>query len=130
MNGEVTEALLLPWWKIVIYIATIAIAIVSIRVTVKFDWNAWADRREENKQAAARLAAARSCKHGWTLYPSSPYSRCGICMAVIDTALLLTAMESSTQPKPLILAAQHGVMLKPGKSIVVTNYIGRRDSED
>lgn len=38
--------------------------------------------------------------------------------------------DASMQPKPLILATRHGVMLKPGKSIVVTDYIGRRGSED
>ena len=129
MDSEVAEALLLPWWKIVIYVIIVAIAVVSIRITVKFDWNAWAERREKNKQSAALVAAAKSCKHGWTLYPSSPYSRCGICMAVIDTALLMTAMNASTQPKPLILATQHGVVLTPGKSIVVTNYIGRSDPD-
>ena len=47
MEGEFLETLFLPWWKGLVYIFALTLSIAAIRVTVKFDLNAWLKRRDE-----------------------------------------------------------------------------------
>ena len=39
MESSIAEAVLLPWWKIVIYIVSLVLAVITIKVTVTFNLN-------------------------------------------------------------------------------------------
>ena len=41
MDNSIVGALILPWWKMILYILALALAIVTVRISVKFDVNAW-----------------------------------------------------------------------------------------
>lgn len=124
METSVAEALLLPWWKIVIYILVAAIGIVTIRIGVKFDINTWLKERKEAKILKDREKASMQCQHLWTLYPNSPYSRCDKCLILISTSILNFAKMYSN-PKPVISGIASGFLMKPGTNELVTSdYIG------
>ena len=127
METSIVEALLLPWWKILLYIVITTIGIITIRITVKFDINTWLQERKEAKALEDRDKASRKCQHLWTLYTHSPYSRCDKCLVLISTSILNFAREHSNT-KPLISGIANGIVMTPGKNeIVIDNYIGARD---
>ena len=127
MENSVVEALILPWWKIPVYIVTVTLGIITIRISVKFDMNTWLEARRESKELRGREKASRKCPHIWTLYPTSPYSRCDNCLILISTSILALA-RSSLGPKPAISGQLPGIFMKPGKNEMVTSdYMGARD---
>ena len=130
MESSIAEAVLLPWWKIVIYIASLVLAVITIKVTITFDLNVWLKERKEAKELREREKASRKCAHIWTLYPNNPYSRCDRCLILISTSILLTA-RAVLEPKPVISGELHGIIMKPGKNEMVTSdYVGARDQLD
>ena len=127
METSIAEAVLLPWWKPVVYIVVATLGIIAIRISVKFDVNAWLKDRKEAKELKDREKASRKCQHIWTLYPNNPYSRCDNCLILISTSILLFARAYS-ETKPVISGELHGIMMKPGRNEMVTsNYVGTRD---
>ncbi len=130
MDSSLAETLFVPWWKVILYGLAIAISIVAIRVSIKFDLNEWLNRRREGRLLKERHKIVDQCRHGWTLYPSSPFSTCNGCQAWISTPILLTARQLG-DVKPMILAEYQGAVLRskggPKGPIVVNDYIGRRD---
>ena len=124
MESEFLEALFLPWWKGLVYIFALTLSVVAIRVTIKLDLNAWLKRRDVAKRLATMKKLAETCRHAWTLYPSSPFSRCTLCQAWISTSILLVAREIMDEG-PIILAEQQGVVATPQEGhIVVDSYMG------
>ena len=122
METAVLEALFLPWWKIVLYIGALAVAIITIRFTISFNINFWLESRRAAKAIKERRKRARSCRHFWTLYHSSQYSRCNRCAAFIATTTLL-AFESD--PLVLIAGDNWGDRINPGqRSILVEDPRG------
>lgn len=125
MEGEFLEALFLPWWKGLVYIFAITLSIVTIRVTIKLDLNAWLKRRDEAKRLAERKESVITCRHAWTLYSISPFSQCSFCQAWISTPILLAARQLLTEDEPLILAENPtAVVTLPKGGFVVDNYRG------
>ena len=41
MESSIAEAVLVPWWKIVIYMASLVLAVITIKVTITFNLNEW-----------------------------------------------------------------------------------------
>ena len=126
MENSLIEALLLPWWKPVIYMVTVTLGAITFKISVKFDINTWLKERKESKELRDREKASRKCSHIWTLYTHSPYSRCDKCLILISSSILnLARVYSST--KPLISGIANGVLMKPGtKEIVTSDYIGSK----
>lgn len=126
-NGEFNcGSRLLPWWKIVIYMASFVLAVITIKVTITFNLNDWLRGRKEAKDLKERGKVIGECPHVWTLYADNPYSRCDLCLVLISTSLLLVAIERG-DPLPLISGELRGMIMKPGrKEIVTRNYIGAK----
>ena len=55
MESSIAEAVLLPWWKIVIYIVSLVLAVITIKVTVTFNLNDWLRGRKEAKEPLNKL---------------------------------------------------------------------------
>ena len=124
METSVLEIILIPWWKFPIYIATATIGIIAIRISIKFDVNAWLKVRKESKELNDREKASIKCLHIWTLYTDSPHSRCDKCLVLISTSILFFA-RAYLDPKPVISGQIIGMMIKPGQNELQTsNYIG------
>ena len=124
MDGNFLETLFLPWWKGLVYIFALTLSVVAIRVTIRFDLNAWLKRRDSAKRFAAIMKHAKTCRHAWTLYPSSPFSPCAKCQAWISTSILVVARQFG-EVKPIILAERPRVVANPQKGEVFTDsYIG------
>ena len=127
MDTSTVETILSAWWQICAIILALAIAIITIRITVKFDINAWMKARREAKAQKERRKKAENCLHAWTLYTHNPVSRCGKCMVLIDTAILLSA-KTYLNPKPVILAeAPFMTMTTAAGELVTSDYIGHGD---
>ena len=125
MDAEVIKALLLPWWKVPVYILSIAVAVTTIRIGIKFDVNDWMATRRSHKILQDNMKAVKSCCHAWTLYHSSQYSVCNSCMALIATSTLLAAFHSGGNYRPIIFGERHGVSINTRKgSIVVSDWGG------
>ena len=125
MDSAVLEAILLPWWKLVIYMATVTLGIIAVRISIKFDVNKWLKTRNEAKRIKDREKASRNCKHIWTLYTNSPYSRCDNCLVLISTSILVAA-RAGLNPKPVI-SGHTSLLMTPGADELVTSgYIGDR----
>lgn len=123
METSIAEAVLLPWWKIVIYIASLVLAVI----TITFNLNDWLEERKQATRLRDRQKASSKCQHIWTLYADNPYSRCDKCLTLISTGILLTA-RAYLNPKPFISGEMRGMMMKPGKNeMVTTNYMGVSD---
>ena len=45
-----TGTTLIPWWKPVVYVATLVIAAVTIRVSIKLDFNEWQKNRQRERR--------------------------------------------------------------------------------
>ncbi len=45
METSVVEAIFLPWWKILLYMLGLVLAVVTIRISIKFDMNTWLENR-------------------------------------------------------------------------------------
>ena len=130
MESSIAEAVLLPWWKIVIYIVSLVLAVITIKVTVTFNLNDWLRGRKEAKDLRERRKVIGECPHVWTLYADNPYSRCDLCLALISTSLLMFARERGNPP-PAISGELHGIMMKPGRNeIVIRNYIGAKIKDE
>ena len=126
MEDSVIEALLTPWWKLPIILVVATICGITFRVAIKFDMNAWMRARGEAKEKKRILKIINECGHIWTLYSSSPYSRCDLCLALISTSLLLTARGFN--PEPIISGEISTMLMTPGAGeIVINDYIGGRD---
>lgn len=128
MDNSLVEALDESWWKIIAIIATTAFATIAVKITFKFDFNEWLKQRREAKQEQKRIRIVEKCRHGWTLYHSSPHSQCTNCLAFISTSILLTARELGTKPAPIILGESYSIAVKPSKGdIFVNSYIGNTE---
>ena len=124
METSIAEAVLLPWWKPVVYIVVATLGIITIRISIKFDVNTWMQSRNEKQSAKRRLKRSKQCPHLWTLYHSSPYSKCDNCQSLISTSILLTALEFPDS-KPIISCEAYGYVVKPGTNQVITgDYVG------
>ena len=126
METLTLEALLLPWWKPIAYLFAIVLVLVTVRIGINFDVNKWMENRQQaklNKEVAKR---SKNCGHAWTLYHTSPFSRCNYCLAWIPTTTLLTALEFFDR-KPLILGQTDSMLVTPMKGeVVVSDFIGKR----
>ena len=124
---EFLDTLLQPWYRLPIYAAVLVLGAMSIRIAFKVDVNSllkdfqgWLGNRRIKRQA-------KLCRHAWTLYSSSPYSRCNSCLILIQTSTLLAA-EEYADVKPMILGIQEGMVITAkGGSVVTNNYVGMRD---
>ena len=83
METLTLEALLLPWWKPIAYLFSLALLFLTVRIGVKFDVNKWMDSREVARQRKEGLKHATNCAHAWTLYHRSHFSSCNNCLALI-----------------------------------------------
>lgn len=121
------EELLLPWWKVPIYILSALIGIAAIRLTLKFDINEWSRERRKQKQLKSQWKRIENCGHTWTLYEHSEYSQCSKCMVLISTTILLTAMEAQIEDVR-ILAIRSGITINAkGEVLYTDDAIGKRD---
>ena len=114
------EELILPWWKIPIYILTTLIGIAAIKVTVKFDVNEWRRERRKQKLLKAQHKRIESCRHVWTLYDSSEFSQCNKCMVLISTSILLMAMNAQVDDVR-IYTVHTGVMISTKGEVLYTD---------
>ena len=127
MDSTLVEALLLPWWKVPVYICTITLSVVAVRISIKFDLNAWLKRRRHSQLLSKIGKRSEQCRHGWNLYTNAPYSQCASCQAWIATSVLLAA-RAIGDSKLIILAAYPGAIpVQKGEFIVVQNYVGVED---
>ena len=78
---------------IVVTVLAIVVGIIAVRVTIRFDLNAWLRDRREAKILKSKMKLAKQCDHMWTLYHASPYSRCNLCLAYIATTTLLVFQD-------------------------------------
>ena len=85
------EELLVPWWKILLYMLGLIATLVVIRIVIKFDVNQWQKDRREAKARKDGEKVVTQCGHVWTLYPHSEFSQCNVCLALIKTLTLLFA---------------------------------------
>ena len=126
MENSILENLLLPWWKILLYLFAAVVAVFTIKVSLTFNLNTWLQDRKKAKEVEELKKIASECGHVWTLYPGSVYSRCNLCLAFIATSTLVYAKEHFDK-RPLFAGVHHGVHIVPPKpSIMVTDYIGKR----
>ena len=126
MDNSIVGALILPWWKMILYILALALAIVTVRISVKFDVNAWLQSGKIAKDNKRRVVDADNCPHLWTVYHSSPYSRCNLCQAWIATSTLLLA-RVYFEPKPIIAGESYSLLVSPQPNeVVVGDYIGAK----
>ena len=117
---------LLPWWKPLAYLGGLTAIGATIRLSLTFNFNEYLKEREARKAQKERMRDVKSCAHIWTLYPSSEFSQCNLCMAIIKTSTLLFANEH-VDPKPVIIATRVGININPGGSAIqVSSYIGNR----
>lgn len=120
------ETILIPWWKPLIYLAAITLCVITIRISIKFDVNAWMKARQESKELKHRKKVSSKCQHMWTLYTHSQFSICNKCLVLISTPILHTAIESPG-PKPIILGCVSMMTIKPGPNRLITSdYIGAK----
>ena len=126
MESSITEILLVPWWKMVVYILVLAFSIVAVRVTFQLDLNAYLITRRKNKLKNEQLKRSRQCRHAWTLFPDSHFSSCANCHGWITTAILQAA-RNIADVRPIILAERPGVTIEhQGELVIVDDYIGMR----
>ena len=126
METLTLEALLLPWWKPIAYLFSLALLFLTVRIGVKFDVNKWMDSREVARQRKEGLKHATNCAHAWTLYHRSHFSSCNNCLALIATSTLLTYRNWSG-PRPRIFGESYGFMIDALEgAIVVSDFIGKR----
>ena len=122
MDDEILKALLLPWWKVPVYVLAAAFAITTVKVAIKFDINTWLAAREKAKRQRDHQKQVEKCSHVWTLYENSQYSICNKCMVYIATSTLLVARYSDTPPT--IAGEMHGAYLRPGEgSLFATHWV-------
>ena len=107
MEAEVLEQLILPWWKLPLYMLAVVVSGVAIRIAIKFDVNEWLKQRKEGRTKKDMEKAATTCGHLWTYYPHSPFSTCNLCLALIPTSTLAYAIRN-LEPKPLSWARSQG----------------------
>ena len=107
----------------VVFAAALLIAAVRMNCNVQFtDLLRW---RDERKKESDWRKQVDECRHAWTLFPSSPYSRCNFCAGVIATTTLQHA-EAVQLPRLCILGVARGLLFSPkGRIILVSDPIGR-----
>ncbi len=129
MEPSVVETIFLPWWKSAVYIFTVffglVAAVIAIRITINFDLNAFLKDKKEERHLRDRLKNSEKCGHVWTLYYSSPFSRCDKCLCLISTSVLLL-MRNGPEPRPLISGYSNLLMTPGEKEVYVENYVGNR----
>ena len=126
MDSNMLEEILLPWWKILSYMAALIATAVAIKVVIKFDVNLWFKDLREGRRRRDSVKRAEQCGHVWTLYPQCVYLQCNMCLAFIFTSTLLFAM-THFDIKPLIVGKANDIMITPGeRDIIATDYIGNR----
>ena len=126
MDSSTLEALILPWWKLPIYLLAITLSIVTIRVSIRFDINSWLQERRKLRERKQRLKFVEQCQHLWTLYTASPHSRCNRCNALIATTTVQAELELS-HDKPLIAGVSNNLIANSNEGdILVSNSIGAR----
>ena len=122
MESTILEELLSPWWKILLYILGLAVAIIAIKIVIKFDVNVWLKDRRTNKAKKKYEHQVLQCNHGWTLYPDSAYSQCNGCQALIQTSTLMVALNLADE-KPIIMGTRYGIVIHPKRgALVVKDY--------
>ena len=122
MENTILEALFLPWWKILAYIGAAALAVIAIRITVKFNANTWLENRQSANAIKESRKRAAVCRHVWTLYTHSQYSVCNQCEALIATSTLLLFQND----REVLIAGRFAGMQIVGKegAILVDNPYG------
>ena len=101
----------------------LAIAAVTVRVGVKFDLNVWLENRRADRDNQALKKIVENCRHIWTLYTDSPYSKCDICGCFISTSILLRVKDN---PDCLINGYANRLMITPSDGFRTGNYIGKK----
>ena len=123
---EFLDALMQPWYRLPLYVAVLTIGALSVRVAFKVNVNSLLKDFRRSMGNRRIMKQASRCKHAWTLYPSSPYSRCNSCLILIQTSTLLAA-EEYADFKPMILGIQEGmVVAAQGGTPITNNYMGKR----
>ena len=124
MESTLPELLLTPWWKPIVYIAVLAIAAITIRVSIKFDFNEWQKNRQREKLTKKQQKAAKRCSHIWSLYPQSHFSICNLCYALFPTS---TLMVLQGDPDIIIAGVRHGMEIKAeAGTVIATSPYGPR----
>ena len=130
-NTTVLEELLIPWWKLPIYVLSIGLTTVCVRIAITFDVNAWLQKKQEDKQKKEALKRVNECSHIWTLYRSSTHSRCDRCGCLISTTLLLSANEFSKRgkvPAPTFSGEANRMLIHVGVGDIITDdYVGKME---
>ena len=126
MDGLTLEAFLLPWWKPIVYLFSLVLMLLTVRIAINFDVNTWMESRRKSKDIKARQKRSMNCSHAWTLYHTSPYSQCNYCLAWIATSTLLAAIQLSDH-KPIIFGESYVIIATPSVGdIIVNDFIGKR----
>ena len=115
------ESLLLPWWKVVIYIV---VTVLTVRIAITLNINEWMKSRAQSKAQRDRVKRVEECKHAWTLHHYGLYSQCVSCHAFISNSLLVMA-RNVQDPDLLIVGEVRGVAITPGEGDLVATYWGR-----
>lgn len=124
VESTLLEQLLIPWWKPVVYVVTLAIATVTIRFSIKFDFNEWQKNRQRERRTKEQQKAVERCSHVWTLYPHSQYSICNICQVLHSTSTLMALRGS---PGIVIAGERYGMDIKAeAGALIAMNPYGRR----
>ena len=125
MEVPLSELLSLHWWKVILIILAMPVAAIGFRIAIKFDVNIWQKNRQENKQRAEMMKIVENCGHSWNLYPDSIYSECATCLALIQTTILLLAIEVGDPP--FIIGRIPYVRLTPSEGrLIATRYKGMK----
>ena len=124
VESTLLEQLLIPWWKPVVYVATLVIAAVTIRISIKFDFNEWQKNRQRERRTKEQQKAVERCSHVWTLYPHSQYSICNICQVLHSTSTLMALRGS---PGIVIAGERYGMDIKAeAGALIAMDPYGRR----
>ena len=122
MESSIWEAVFLPWWKGLIYMVSLVLSVIAVKVTITFDLSDWLKERKKAKELSERKRVVSKCAHIWTVYSVSPYSRCDRCMALASTTLLLNAKHFEHKP---VISGYAQIFMKPGANEIFTDdYLG------
>ena len=123
MDAPILQVVFVHWWKILLYIITLTLAIVSVRFVFSLDLNAWQEARRRDRSRRERRKIVEGCRHAWVISLRSPFSRCSKCQCLISTAILLRVGGNSSC---VILTEDHHWSITGDEdNLITSDWIGK-----
>ena len=129
MGESALDQLLVPWWKLVIYLSLVVLGLFSLKVRIIFNLNDWLQKREDAKTLKEWQKRASNCHHTWVLYTDSVYSQCSSCEVYILTSTLMVGRQLAGS-RPIIRAEHRLVRITPKQGEPVVPYWETRNYKE